>query len=431
MIDVTGAYTHVPIDRDLYVEYPKGHGKKGPTVMKLKKALYGAHQSGRLWEIYQNDKVLVLGYRCCKKDVSIFTRTTKDSIYSIIICYVDDFVICCTQGHIETVKKEILNLFDCKDLGETKLFLGIAITRDQADRTILLNMDAYIKNVVKLADLQNAAPANTPMLNTQPILEPINEPNNYPYITELGCLFWIARCCRPEIAFTVALLARFSSCFGAPHIAVICCVHRYLVATAHIGLTYDGNKPFYEVGYSDADFATQHGRKSITGSIIMMGGAAISWTSKRQSSVSLSTMEAEFIALCNTAKEIISIRQFLDDLGISHDTPVASPIFCDNQAAIEAVHNPTHKTRAKHIDIAYNFIRDEIQQNKITVSFIPTRDNLADALTKPLSYNQHWYLANSFLGIYERHHSNILGDYFPRALYALDQRELVASLPEV
>lgn len=85
--------------------------------------------------------------------------------------------------------------------------------------------------------------------------------------------------------------------------------------------------------------------------------------------VSLPTMEAEFITLCNNAKEVIAIRQFLDELGTEYNTPVASRIFCNNQTAIEAVHNPTHKTRAKHIDISYNFIRSEIYNQKVSVSF--------------------------------------------------------------
>ncbi|KAJ1299865.1 hypothetical protein OPQ81_002659 [Rhizoctonia solani] len=132
-------------------------------------------------------------------------------------------------------------------------------------------------------------------------------------------------------------------------------------------------------------------------------------------------MEAEFTAVCHTAKEVLTIQQFLDDLGITYNSNVPTPILCDNQAAIKALHNPTHKTRAKHIDISYNFIRDEIKEGRLSVSFIPTCDNLADAFTKPLNYNQHWYFANSFLGIHERHHSNVLGDFFPRALFALDQ----------
>jgi hypothetical protein len=103
MIDVTGAYTHTPIDRLLYVEYPEGYGKRGPTVMKLKKVLYGMHQSGRLWEQYCNAKILVIGYKPNPKDVLIFTRT-KDGIYSIVLCYVADFVVCCTAGHIEPIK---------------------------------------------------------------------------------------------------------------------------------------------------------------------------------------------------------------------------------------------------------------------------------------------------------------------------------------
>ncbi|CCO31701.1 hypothetical protein RSOLAG1IB_06146 [Rhizoctonia solani AG-1 IB] len=111
-------------------------------------------------------------------------------------------------------------------------------------------------------------------------------------------------------------------------------------------------------------------------------------------------MEAKFLAAANTAKETLSIQQFLDDLGIGYngESNIASPIFCDNQAAVESIHNPTHRTCAKHIDIAHNFICDEVQHNKLTVSFVPTRDNLADILTKPLNVNQHWYLANSILG---------------------------------
>ncbi|KAB5589019.1 Copia protein [Ceratobasidium theobromae] len=402
MIDVTGAYTHAPIDCELYVEYPEGYGKGGLTVMKLKKALYGAHQSSRLWEQYRNARILTLGYHPNQKDVSIFTRT-KNGVYSIIICYVDDFVICCTAGHIESIKKEILDLFDCKDLGELKLFIGIAIKRDRAKRTLSLLMESYIKNIVKMADLHNAAPTNTPMPHSQPILEPVVSPDySFLYIMHLGRLFWVAHCCRPDISFVTSLLARFSNCYGTPHISILKQVFRYLAATANLGIIYNRNKPFYEVGYSNADYTTQHGRKSITGSLVIMGGAAVSWASKRQTSVSLSTMEAEFIALCNTAKDIISIRQFLNELGIRYETPVASPIFCDNQAVIEAVHNPTHKTRAKHIDIAYNFIHNEIYNQKVSVSFIPTRDNLADALTKPLAPMQHYYLTDSFLGIPER-----------------------------
>ncbi|KAJ1304120.1 hypothetical protein OPQ81_008522 [Rhizoctonia solani] len=106
------------------------------------------------------------------------------------------------------------------------------------------------------------------------------------------------------------------------------------------------------------------------------------------------------------------------------------PIFCDNQAAIKAVHNPTHKTRTKHIDIAFNFIRDEIHEGRLSVSFIPMKDNLADILTKPLNYNQHWYLSNSLLGIHERHHANALGVSFPRTLLAINQDAFVESLPE-
>ncbi|QRW04445.1 Copia protein [Ceratobasidium sp. AG-Ba] len=386
MVDVTGAYTHAPMDIPQYVEFPEGYGKGGPKVMLVKQALYGSHQAGHLWELFRNGKRRFL-----------------------IICYVDDFVICCTRGHIEQIKREILNLFDCKDLGETRLFLGIAVSRDRSRRTLSLTMESYIKSIVKLADLEDASPAYTPMSNTMPALEPSTDKIDYPYITQLGRLFWVTRCVRPDIAFPVGLLARFSNSYG---------------------LTYDGNKPFYEVAYSDSDFATQHLRKSISGCVIILAGAAVCWLSKRQNSVALSTMEAETVGCHHTARELIAIRQFLDDIGIKYSSAVPSPILCDNQAAIESAHNPTNKPRTKHIDVPYNFVRDEVNKKTITVSFIPSKENLADAFTKALNYNQHWYLANSFLGIHERRHADAFGQSFPHALLAQDLESSFVSLKD-
>ncbi|KAJ1300491.1 hypothetical protein OPQ81_005305 [Rhizoctonia solani] len=238
MVDVTGTYMHAPIDQELYVDFPNGFGKGRPTVMKLKKALYGAHQSGCLWEHYHNDKITALGYCANGKDASIFTHS-QNNIYSIIICYVNNFIIACTAGHIDSIKREILDLFDCKDLGKIKLFLGIAITHDQPNRKLMLSMESYIKNIVKMADLKNATSAHTPMSNMTPILEPAKITTEFLYITQLGHLFWIARTTRPKIAFAVSLLAHFSSCYRPSHIAILNCIHRYLKEMAHIGITYD------------------------------------------------------------------------------------------------------------------------------------------------------------------------------------------------
>ncbi|KAB5587335.1 Copia protein [Ceratobasidium theobromae] len=144
-------------------------------------------------------------------------------------------------------------------------------------------MQSYIKSIIKSAGLEDAVWATTPMSNTQPVLEPITPPDySYPYVTNLGRLFWVARTCRPDIAFATSLLARFSSCYSSPHITALKRVFKYLAATASIGITYDGHKPFYEVAYSDADYASQHGRKSVSGSVVLMAGAAVAWSSKRQ-----------------------------------------------------------------------------------------------------------------------------------------------------
>ncbi|QRW21965.1 Copia protein [Rhizoctonia solani] len=176
IIDITGAYTHAPIDQPLYVEFPEGFGKKGPYVMRLKKALYSAHQSGYLWEQYRNNKIDSLGYTINPANISVFTRN-KDNIFTMMIAYVDDFLICCLKGHIDTVKSKIMNLFNCKDLGKAKQFVGILISRNRPNKTITLTNKKYIKDIIKLAGMTGAPHALSPMSHTHPVLVPKEKEN--------------------------------------------------------------------------------------------------------------------------------------------------------------------------------------------------------------------------------------------------------------
>ena len=426
MVDVHGAYTHAPIDRPLYVEYPEGFGKGGPTVMMLKKALYGAHQSGYLWEKYRNEKLTAIGYTANPADPSIFRRECND-ILCILVCYVDDILICTTRGHVDAAKKEVMGLFDCRDLGEAESFLGIKITRDRPQRHLSLTMEKYIKSIVELAGLTPAKFAHSPMAHDNQILRPAeNMLEEYPYSTMIGRLLWLARTVRPDIMFVVCLLARFTSCYDKSHIEVLKRTFRYIAGTSHIGIDYNGNGPFQEVCYTDSDYAQQHERKSIGGGIMMLGGGPVAWFSKKQESVATSTMEAEFYALARATSETLWLRNFLAGLHIDISAP--STILIDNQATIDYVQNPTHRTRAKHIDIKFHFVRDYFNRRQITLGYVPTKDNLADALTKPLAYPQHWYLANSFMGINHPDHTYALGYNFPHFLYEEDIQSAFGQL---
>ncbi|CEL57092.1 hypothetical protein RSOLAG1IB_12068 [Rhizoctonia solani AG-1 IB] len=398
IINVTGAYTHPPINRPLYVEFPEGFGKSGPYVMRLKKALYGAHQSGYLWEQYRNNKIDLLGYTINLANISVFTRN-QNEIFLIIVAYVDDFLICCLKGHIDLIKNEIMNLFNCKDLGKARLFVGITISRDRQNKTITLTNKKYTKDIIKVTSMTSAPHASSPMSHTHPVLVPKDKDkplSNYPYATNIGQLLWIAHTIRPNIMFTVCLLACFTNAYNNTHINIMKRLFQYLAGTSHIGLTFDGKQPFNLIAYSDSDYGTQFGRKSISGVVILLCGTAVTWVSNKQLSVSISTMEAKCYTMAKACQEIIWIWNFMLYLGFPIETPTT--LLVNNATAIAYSNNPIQGTRAKHIDIQFHFVRNAISKKLIEIGPIPSCNNLADTFTKPLPYNQFWRLANEYLG---------------------------------
>ncbi|KAG9086526.1 hypothetical protein FRC07_013064 [Ceratobasidium sp. 392] len=170
----------------------------------------------------------------------------------------------------------------------------------------------------------------------------------------IGRLLWLACCVRPNIAFAVNLLARFTAQFDETHITTLKHIFCYIAGTSSVGITFDGSQPFHEYVYTDADYGSQHGRKSISGCVIMLGGGPVIWLSKQQGSVSISTMEAEIQVLAQAVSELLWLRAFLNELDVDISRP--STILIDNQAAIDFIDNPSNRSCAKHINIKFNFI---------------------------------------------------------------------------
>ena len=154
-----------------------------------------------------------------------------------------------------------------------------------------------------------------------------------------------------------------------------------------MGITYDQNNTGL-VGYSDTDWAGDiNSRKSTSGYVFMLGGAPITWRSNRQSCVALSTAEAEYIALAGAAQEAVWLREFLTniDKGQRENTI----IYDDSQAAVAMTQNPEYHGRAKHIDIKYHYIQEQVEKNVVTLKYCPTNNMVADVLTKGLAREKH------------------------------------------
>ena len=193
---------------------------------------------------------------------------------------------------------------------------------------------------------------------------------------------------RPDIAYAVQHLSQFTSRPSTAHITAVKRVFRYLNGTHTLGLTYQSDDANTLIGYTDADWASSPvDHRSISGYIYTLAGGAISWSSLKQRSVALSSMESEYMALAHATKEAVWLRALFSDLGLLSDG--LTPLLGDNQAAISFSHNNQFHKRSKHIDVRYHFTCERIISNEITVTYCASEDNHADLFTKALARPAH------------------------------------------
>ncbi len=270
------------------------------------------------------------------------------------------------------------------DLGEVSYMLGMSVKRDRVRRRLMVSQDLYLRNMLEKFGMGECKPIGTP-LDTNVSFEPLHDNEDVHekerYQSAIGSLLYASMGTRPDISQAVGALSQFVSRPGVQHWRGVQRVFRYLKGTLGHGLLYSGNGKL--VGWSDADWAGERStRKSTSGFVFTIGGGAVSWSSKRQPVVALSTTEAEYMALCEACKERMWLVQMLSDLGLSaFDSGV---LFEDNQGAIALAKNPVEHQRMKHIDIRFHFIREKVVNQEVEIVYCPTTEMVADMLTKPL-----------------------------------------------
>ena len=204
---------------------------------------------------------------------------------------------------------------------------------------------------------------------------------------------------RPDIAYIVGVLARFCHKPTQLHLTAAKRVFRYLGGTADLALTFTASGNPGLLGYSDADWAgDRDSRRSTSGNVFMMSDGAITWSSKRQNSVALSTVEAEYKALSQETQEAVWLRRLTEELGNTDQS--ATTIYEDNQGAICAAQNPVFHRRTKHIHIRYHYVREAVIENTIGLVYCPTSEMTADILTKAIPKDQFIFLREK-MGIKE------------------------------
>jgi hypothetical protein len=231
--------------------------------------------------------------------------------------------------------------------------------------------------------MENCNPVSTPAacdvkLEKDDGSKPVDEKF---YQSIIGSLLYAAVSTRPDIAETVGVLSKFNSCPSQTHLTAAKRVLRYLKGTEDLGIVYrKQGKPLY--GYTDADYASDDDRHSKSGTVFMHAGAPVSWYSKRQSIIALSTTEAEYIALFDGVVECVWLRQLLSDIGTTPSS--ATIIHVDNQSALAIANNGKTSKRTKHVDVKYHYTREAIERGDINTNYCNSELNMVDILTKPL-----------------------------------------------
>jgi len=389
-LDIKTAFLNGTLREEIYMDLPEGlKDKHQPgTCIKLKKSLYGLKQAPRVWFETLTKVLINMGFEQCKLEPCIFFVKIDDDIFLISV-FVDDLLaVCRITEYIQSFKEELKKRFEITDLGPASTYLSFEI--DRTKTCTFVSQRKYIKTILKKFNMENCKPVNTPMALGQNLEEPDQVPIDVPYRQAIGSLLYLALSTRPDITFAVVCLSKYTAEPRKIHWNAIKRIFRYLKGTIDLALCYQKDQPFL-VGYSDANFATDLDRRSISGYIFKLGGAAISWKSKKQELVTLSTMESEFVALNHAAKEAIWIKNLLCELSlpvksIESEEPSPVLIYEDNQSCIAASENPKYHQRTKHIDIRYHFIRERIQSGDIILEYMPTNEMTADMLTKPLPF---------------------------------------------
>ena len=226
------------------------------------------------------------------------------------------------------------------------------------------------------------------------------EMSRTPYLEAIGSLLHLSNLTRCDIAFAVGQASRYSNNPGKAHWNAVKRIIAYLKQTVNFGIMFsEGHEECHELfGYCDSDYASDlQTRKSTSGFVFLLWGAPISWASKRQACVALSTTEAEVIALVEAAKEAVWLRRFIRELGFPEQTV---PLFCDNQSAISLIRNPVLHSRVKHMSVRLSFTREAQENDIISVSYIRTEEQMADGFTKALQPSRFQFLRES-IGISE------------------------------
>jgi histone deacetylase 1/2 len=385
-VDVNNAFLQCFLEEDVYMQQPPGFEDPHypQHVYKLQRALYGLKQSPCAWYARLSDKLHELGFTSSKADTSLFIfHHGGVTIYMLV--YVDDIVLAGSSATaIECLVQTLARTFPIKDLGRLDYFLGIEAS--YTDQGMVLSQHKYVLDLLQHAHMEGCRAISTPMSTSAKLSKDagdvlsISDASSYRSL--VGGLQYLTLT-RPDISFAVNKVCQFLAQPTTVHYEAVKRILRYLRGTASSGLLLRKNPSTVLNIYTDADWAgCLDDRRSTGGYAIFVGPNLVSWSSRKQPTVSRSSTEAEYKALANGTAEAVWIQSVLKELGVHQPRPPV--LWCDNLGATFLSANPVFHARTKHIEIDFHFVREKVALGTLEVKFISSSDQLADVFTKPV-----------------------------------------------
>jgi hypothetical protein len=407
-IDIVGAYLSGKLHHTIYMkqfpllaryfqqhpDHAKQHGWNERKTIRLGKPLYGLKQAGHEWQKRLREELCGMGFVPLKADRAIYRHAGAKVIVST---HVDDFQIFAEDHNsMEGFITDLSTRLEVTDLGEPEHYLGMRIII-RHDGSLSIAQDQYVRDMLEKYGATGLKPSATPHGEGFHALEDPNSEQHGKKLEALdgtriraviGSAFYAATMTRPDIAYAASVISRGQAGPREGHQLATKRLLKYLVGTPNLGITYqskdfDGEpgNPFGLVGYSDASFGAPDS-KPIAAYLFKMGGAPISWASRKITVVPRSTGEAEYIALSEAAREAAGIRNFLLEISIENLGPIT--IRVDSTVAKRLAENGEFSARTRHIRSHFHYTRQEVDDGNIILEHVPDSAQLADSLTKPV-----------------------------------------------
>lgn len=383
-LDVKNAFLHGDLQETVYMHQPPGFvDRTAPRhVCRLRKSLYGLKQAPRAWFQRFATFIMSRGFRSSVSDNSLFILS-RGGHMAYLLLYVDDIVLTASStALLRDIISELSHEFAMSDLGALHHFLGISVTRTTTG--LVLSQRQYAQEILGRASMSSCNSSVTPVDTGAKLSATagslLADPSLYRSLA--GALQYLT-ITRPDISYAVQQVCLFMHAPREPHMQLIKRILRYIKGTLDHGLHLTKSRSDSLTAYTDADWAgCPDSRRSTSGYCVFLGDNLVSWSSKRQATISRSSAEAEYRGVANAVAETSWLRNLLLELHVPLRR--ATLVYCDNISAVYLSSNPVQHQRTKHVELDIHFVREKVQLGSVRVLHVPAAYQYADIFTKGL-----------------------------------------------